>query len=249
MAAAAFAYGALLIVRSEQLYRYVTTNQRAVHGRLYAADERLGYAAIPGARGAFVFPVGPSVPIAIDAHGFRVPVDVEPAPAADGELLALGCSFTFGASCRAEHTFAERVARARGLVARNAGGNGYGLVQMLRLARRHVERLAPDVVLVQYAPWLVTRARSQMAPSYYGRMPVPYFAATADETLDVQGPQFLTIVPELPVSDYRARGGRLGFYLRCGIPLQLHDHWHLALAALSGWPAPARGAPMKIVKR
>lgn len=239
LAAGALAYTGVLVVLSERLYRYVTTSQRAVYGRISRPDPELGFAAVPGARGEEAFPAGPPVPIAIDEHGFRVPT-TPAAVAADAEaLLALGCSFTFGVACAAEDTFAERVGRARGMRVHNAGGGGYGLVQMLRLARRHVPALRPQLVLAQFSPWLVTRARNDMAPSYFGRLPVPYFAATDGERLDIRGPVFRPKVLDLPIGDYREGGaGRLSFYAHCGFPLYLHDHWCLLAARLAGWPSP-----------
>lgn len=238
--AVAVAYAVVLIVLSEQLYRYVSTSQRSLRGDVWRADDELGYVAVAGARGESLFPAGPSIPIVIDDEGFRVPDAAERAPATgDGALLALGCSYTFGAACRAEHTFVERVGREHHLRVRNAGGNGYGLVQMLRLGRRLIERVEPDVLLLEYAPWLVTRARNDMAPSYFGRLPVPWFAATDDERLEIAGPMFRTIVPELPLDDYGAGGGgRLSFYMRCGVPLFVHDHLHVLWARCAGWPAP-----------
>lgn len=238
--AAALGYAIVVIVSSEKLYRYVTSNQRGIQGRVNRADDELGFSVIPGARGADVFPDGPSVPIHIDDQGFRVPVTPRPVDADAGSILALGCSFTFGAACAAKDVYAERVGAARGMRVHSAGGCGYGLVQMLRLARRHIPQVGPDVLLLQFSPWLIARARNNMAPSYHGRLPVPYFAATDDETLDIQGPVFRALVCDLPLSDFRGReaGGRLAFYWQCGIPLCLHDHWGFAWSKLAGWPGP-----------
>ena len=247
--AACIGYLVVLLVLSEQLYRYVKSSQRGMQGHVQRADAELGFAVIPGATGAEVFPIGPAIPVRIDANGFRVPLVERALPADANSILALGCSFTFGAACVAEETFAERVGTALSMRVHNAGGNGYGLVQMLRLARRHLPKLAlreagvapaPKLVLVQFAPWLIARARNNMAPSYYGRLPVPYFAATKGESLDIQGPVFQAKVLDLPLSDYRAAdsGGRLSFYWSCGLPLYLHDHVGLVVAKLSGWPAP-----------
>jgi hypothetical protein len=238
--AAGLGYVVVLTVLSEQLYRYVTSSQRGIQGKVHRADDELGFSAIPGASGADVFPSGPPVPIRIDQHGFRVCVE-ERTVAADAEtLLALGCSFTFGAACEAKDTFVERVGDGRAMRVHNAGGSGYGLVQMLRLARRHVSTIRPDVLLVQFAPWLIARARNNMAPSYHGRLPVPYFAATTTDSLDIQGPVFRAKVVDLPLSEYRRpdAGGRLSFYWSCGFPLYVHDHWGFAISKLSGWPPP-----------
>ena len=239
LVAGALGYLVVLIVFSEQLYRYVTTSQRAIYGHLTRADDQLGYAHVPGACGEDVFPIGRPVPIVIDANGFRVPSTLPANAGTSRSLLALGCSFTFGVACLAEDTFAERVGRARGMRVHNAGVGGHGLVQMLRLARRHIPALHPDVVLVQCSPWLITRARNDMAPSYFGRVPAPYFAATADDTLDIRGPIFRSKVLDLPIGDYRIGGdGRWAFYTHCGIPLFVHDHACLLAAHCAGWPAP-----------
>ena len=70
LVASAVAYLIFVVVLSERLYSYVTSNQRAVHGGMIAADGELGYAAVPGARAESVFPVGPSMRLCTDLMAF-----------------------------------------------------------------------------------------------------------------------------------------------------------------------------------
>lgn len=201
-------------------------------GRLYEADPDLGFRLVPGARASEVFPVGPEVPLATDADGFRVPLDAGIARPARPHVLALGCSYTFGAGCAAEDAYPELVARRLGGSCSNAGVPSYGLAQMVILARRLIPVRRPDYVLFQHSPWLIVRSQRGFAQSYLGSVPTPSFGPGSGEVA-IRPPAFAPIVFDLPADRYlRSSSGALdflSFQLRVGLPLFVHDDLHRGL--------------------
>jgi hypothetical protein len=238
-----------VVLRSRQLYAYVSAGTRGWRGRVHGAAPELGFAPIPGARGAHVFPIGPEIPMRYDSEGFRVPVDGPDVTVRRRPLvLALGGSFTYADACRAEDAFVYRVAEGLGGTAVNAGVPSWGLASVLIRARREIPRLKPDVVLVQYSYWLLDRAVTPMAPSYAGRLPMPYFADGAGGELVLAPPVFLTRAFDVPLSEYaRQQPGTsryLSFLARVAGPLLVHDDLQMlrlrARLSLGGVPQPTR---------
>jgi hypothetical protein len=209
-------------------YRFVKTPGRGWSGQVHRADVELGFAPIPGARGAHLFASGPEIPMRYDGEGFRVPVgDAEGGPRRRPLVLALGGSFTYGDATPAEKTYPYRVAKALDGSAINAGVCSYGLSHMLILARRLVVEHRPDYLLVQYSPWLVKRGLSPFAPSYFGRLTNPYFYEDGDE-FSLQPPVFPTVVFDYPISDYREGESSVrqffAFFGEIGLPLLVREH-------------------------
>jgi hypothetical protein len=98
-------YFAYNLYQAYSIYGYVKTSQRGWSGKVHRADAELGFAPIPNARGAHVFPIGPDIPMRYDENGFRVPVTESSASSNQRPLiLALGCSFTYGDATPAEET-------------------------------------------------------------------------------------------------------------------------------------------------
>src|SRR5213593_758064 len=114
-------YMAFTGYRTALLYSYIKNNERGWKGAVYRADAELGFAPIANSRGAEVFPIGDEVPARFDQSGFRVPLDE--ATATNGNrhpvVLALGCSFTYGAATSAERTYSHLVGEYLGGVDRN----------------------------------------------------------------------------------------------------------------------------------
>src|SRR5215470_8398141 len=159
--------------RTHALYFYVKTNQRGWRGLVYRWDAELGFAPIANSVGAETFPTGDEIPARFDQDGFRIPLD-DAKNTTRGQhpsVLTLGCSFTYGAAARAEDTYPYLVGQNLGGSAHNAAVSSYGLSQMLILARRLVPAQKPDYLLVQYSPWLVSRALDPFAPTYFGKLP------------------------------------------------------------------------------
>lgn len=209
-------------------------------GHVFEADPDLGFRLAANARGSEKLPAGPDVAVWTDEDGFRVPADpARRAGSARPRILALGCSFTFGAGCEAEETFPELVAaRLHGTV-RNAGVPSYGSAQMLVLARRHVPALRPDFVLFQHSPWLPERSRRRDASSFLDSLQTACFENTP-EGIELRGPAFRPIVFDLPLDEYlrspRGVADFLGFECRVGIPLLVHDDFARALVRLREGP-------------
>jgi hypothetical protein len=231
---AAYALG--LIHRSVQLYRYALSNQRGWVGRVFVDDPRLGFRHRPGGSGFEVFPEGEPIPTRLDPHGFRIPAQPSPSPPAPGPrpiVLAIGCSFTFGAACRAEDAFPFRVAQDLHGRCLNAGVSGYGLAQMDRTFDELLEAHRPTLVLVQYSPWLVDRAISRFAPTYWGVLPTPYYVDQPDGSVSIHEPVFPSVNCAIDLGAYRGQpatfAGFASFFGRQGLPALLHDDWHLTV--------------------
>jgi hypothetical protein len=248
LAVLAMAYLSLIVWESYGAYRFLKTPGRGWSGQVHRADAELGFAPIPAARGAHLFPTGPEIPMRYDGEGFRVPVGAdEDRPRRRPLVLALGGSFTYGDATPAEKTYPYRVAKTLDGSAINAGVCSYGLSHMLILARRLVVEHRPDYLLVQYSPWLVKRALSPFAPSYFGKLTNPYFYEDGDG-FRLRPPVFPTVVFDYPISEYRAGESStrqlLGFVGEVGLPLQVREHrgmigYH-ARRALGVLPPPSR---------
>src|SRR6266404_7023973 len=226
-------YVAYVAYRTSPLYSYVKSNQRGWKGKTVRADKELGFVPVPDSRGAMVFPIGDDIPVRFNRDGFRVPVDDgrSTSPIRHPIVLALGCSFTFGDATAAEDTYPYLVGQDLDGSTRNAGVGSYGLSQMLVLSKRLVPTYKPDYLLVQYSPWLVDRARSPFAPTYFGSAPTPYFFVEQNE-LALHPPVFMTKIMDLPFDRYRntpsSLGDRVSFLWHVGLPLYVHDDYNMA---------------------
>jgi hypothetical protein len=222
------------IKRATDLYAHLKDSGRGWTSQVFRADAELGLAPIPNAAGGEMLPLGPPVPTRFDEEGFRVPEARSFSARRRPLVLALGCSFTFGAACPAEAAYPAVVARAIGGSELNAGVPGYGLAQMLVLARRLIPRHKPDYVLVQYSEWLVSRGQAGYAPSFFGVVPTPFFVS-AGAGPELQPPVFRSWELALPLPRFRNTPKGVGdysaFLLRAGLPLVVHDDVSLALVS------------------
>jgi len=229
----------LLLVgqRAFSAYTFLKSDHLGFRGQVHRADPVLGFAAVPGAQGFHVFPVGPPFPMRYDADGFRIPASQAPdAPRRRPLVLALGCSFTYGDGCRAEDVYPHLVAAELGGTALNAGKCAYGLSQMLLLARRLIPQYKPEYVLVQFSTWLPGRGTSGFARATFGRVPVPFLLLHEDGTAGVHPPVFGTRVFDLPFHEFdnprRGAGEFARFFFSAGAPLFVHDDLSMAAYAL-----------------
>jgi hypothetical protein len=224
---AAFAWAASVVARSTTGYLYVKQQPPGWRGEVVRSDPRLGFAPVAESAGAEILPQGFLEPIRFDAEGFRIPVEPGPVQESRPVLLALGDSFTFGTACRAEETFPFLVGRGLGLRVLNAGFPGYGLSQMLALAREHVPRHRPQLLLVQASTWLSDRASRYVRRGEFDLVPVPFFSKGSGGEITWQPPLFVGKSFDLPISRYRdSRRGVLdwgSFVMRVGFPLHFHD--------------------------
>lgn len=225
---AVIAYSGALLLRSRSLYEYAKLNSRGWSGSVHGPDSVLGFAPIPDTRGSEIFPVGPEIPMRYDSEGFRVPIDdAQRAVAKSPLVLALGCSFTYGAACLAEEAYPYKTASLMGGASINAGGCSYGLAQMLLRARTLIEKKRPQYVLVQYSPWLVDRSVSVFAPVYFSHLPAPYFTDGKDGSVKLAPPVFETHLFDVNLNRYRnttpSFGERVRFCAFDSFPLFLRD--------------------------
>jgi len=197
---------------------------------VHRADRALGFAGIPGVRG---YMIGTNIGVRYSREDFRI---------ADGEpvrlglrrpyVLALGCSFTFGDSCAAEDTYTHRVARLVGGTPLNTAKGGYGLAQMLILARRDIPRYLPEYVIAQYSFWLVGRGTRGFGRSRLGVVPFPYLTLDDDGSVRVNPPLFEARGFSLPFHQYDDErvgvGSYLSFLLTVALPLHVHDDLQMA---------------------
>ena len=74
LAAVGLAFSYLLLVgqRAHSAYSFLKSDHLGFRGQVHRADPELGFAAVPGAQGFHVFPVGPPFPMRYDADGFRI---------------------------------------------------------------------------------------------------------------------------------------------------------------------------------
>lgn len=234
--------------RTAPIYWHIKHNERGWKGKVHKADAELGFVPVPDSRGAETFPIGGDIPMRYDKYGFRVPLeDGITSPNRHPVVLALGSSFTYGAAVPAENTYSYLVGQGLRGSTRNAGVGGYGLAQMLVLARRLVPTYKPDYLLVQYSPWLAGWAQSPFAASYLGKVPIPYFFVSQNE-LAVQPPVFQTKIMDLPTDKYRNTQvsviDKVSFLWHVGLPLYVHDDFNMCslsirrLLGLVPQPAP-----------
>ncbi|MCB4756435.1 MAG: SGNH/GDSL hydrolase family protein [Elusimicrobia bacterium] len=224
-------YAGILIHRSFWLYNYLKSHQRGWKGNIFKYDAHMGFVSVPNSTGQSVFPVGPFIPARFDENGFRIPEGASRKTSrARPLLLFLGCSFTFGDSCLAEETFSFLVGKKLQENVINAGLPGYGLPQMLLRARDLIPTYKPDVVVVQLSPWITNRGLLPFAPTYFGRLPQPFFVKKKDGTLALHPPLFRTILFDPPMDKYReTKSGPLDFLAFCrevSLPYFIHDHFY-----------------------
>jgi hypothetical protein len=222
----------VIAYRSRPIYELMKQRMRGWSGHAHKADSKLGYAPVPGASGAHVMPIGDDIPMHYDSDGFRVPTrPATPSGESATSVMALGCSFTYGDALPAEQAYPYLVGELLDARSMNAGVCGYGLSQMALLANLVVPKHKPDILLVQYSPWLIDRAINEFAPMYYGKMPGPYYSNTNTDTLTIEDPLFETAVWDLAVDNYRSTKRSavdfVSFVFRVGIPLYVHDGWYM----------------------
>jgi hypothetical protein len=249
-------YGLWLGKRLSGLYGSLKAHRWGIEGQLFSEDPTLGVRALPNAEGVQILPLDPGIPIRHDGDGFRIPQSGRPSAGPGPAILSLGCSFTYGWACRAEESYPEVLGALTGGRVMNAAAPGYGLAQMLLLARELIPRERPDYVTVQFSPWLAARAQSPFLPTGNGGLdPAPYFFETDDDTLAVHAPRFHSINSRLAHADYR--GGEAGvldfisYSLRVGIPQQVHDDAFTAwteLQELAGFLPPPTDDAVRVIR-
>jgi hypothetical protein len=221
-----FTWSASVLARGTRGYFYVKSQPSGWRGPVVRPDARLAVAPVAGSRGDEIIATGVTVPARFDAQGFRVPLDG--APAASGPVvLAIGDSFTFGSGCAAEESYPWLVAQALHARSLNAAYPGYGLAQMLAQAEEMIPRFRPELLLLQFSPWLPSRAIRLWRSTEFDLLPYPFFAAGEGGRLAWHRPLFRGKAFDLPVGRYRERRPGLldwaSFQASVAFPLFAHD--------------------------
>jgi len=208
-------YVASIPVRTFLVYRAVKGNHRGWDERYFQQNDLMGFVPVPHSRRQETFHKGPNVPSRFDGNGLRIPIDQGHPPGRRPVLLALGCSFTFGAACLAKESYPYLLAERLGGSEINAGAYGGGLTHMFLLAQQIIPRARPDVVVVQYSPWLEDRAVSPFAPAQFVKLPQPYFVRGPDGSLTIHPPVFKAF-DDFTIGEYREGKGSIREFLRFG---------------------------------
>ncbi len=238
------AYCGYAMFRTIPFYRYIAQGNDRHHGwrsLLHISDDELGFAPQPGAIGAESARHGPDVPVRYDSFGFRVPLHSiqRSIPFKRPLILTLGDSFTFGAYCLEEDTFAERLADRLGGTTLNAGFSSSGLARMEILAQRLIAKHKPDWVVVQFSPWLAERAMRFLGSST-GVLPSPYYFIDESKNVQIQRPLFRwynwykILRDEGYLSDdpHAPKIGFVHFFIKVGFPYFLYADYQLAKGLL-----------------
>jgi len=225
------AYFTFVFYRSYQLFNYLAENRNIMTAGVVEADSVLGFAPKAGSSGWLRCPSPPDIPYFYDEHRFRIPENQTNRVWTRPYVLTLGCSFTHGDACFAGDTFSFVLAREIKGTALNAGFWGYGLAQMLILARQVVDDHHPEYIIAQYAPWLVERSLTPFPPTRFGKRTTPYFFEDENgviklhEPLKPLGKSSLEsgLFSSFPLEDYRGKPKSISrfisFYREIGYPL------------------------------
>lgn len=249
-------YGASIDQRSRNLYNFIISeNVRGWKGRAHQTDDTLGFKPIPNARAFHTFPIGENIPMAYNSDGFRIPLSdstiVEQSNNID--IIYLGCSLTYGDACLAEETFPFLVSKETNFQYINAGCCGYGLSHMLILSEKLIPRYKPKFVVLQYSPWLTTRATSKFTNTYFGSAPIPYFSEK-DDSYHLELPVYKSQIFDLDREELRSlyQGRYFKFLFEKGIFFHLYEDWFFLkdklLSKLGRYASPANNKKMEVEK-
>lgn len=193
-------------------------------GKVFDFNPAVGLVGAKNGRGAFLVARGEPVPVWHDKHGFRVTEDqVVQEEINEKTILFLGDSFSYGQLVLAEDSFAYISAEGLGASALNAAVPGHGLSSMVLQARKFIPDKKPDYVVIQYSPWLVSRALSDTVSGTRGLVKSPYFFERKSGAIDVYPPPFspsLSMIERMERYKFSAVSNydRASFIYRVAIP-------------------------------
>jgi hypothetical protein len=112
----------------------------------------------------------------------------------------------------------------------NAGQSAYGLAQMTILAEKLIPAYRPKYVMVQYSPWLVSRALSPFSPTvFFADITFPYLTMEKD-SIALKPPLFESGLYTFDSERYRLSPSsitdKIRFYYDYGVKVVLHDLIH-----------------------
>ncbi len=234
-------FAAILFFQCYKYWVILTSNSVGWIGHVHTEDVPLGYVPIPKSSGAMILSDGTTIPVFYDSRGFRTDSEkiTGPPPNSTKQLnyiLGLGCSFMFGFGVQEKATFCNLTADALGMIPLNAGRCSYGLAEMLILARQLIAEFKPEIVLVQYSPWLAERSQQRYASTFCGLLPHPYFVGERGPTLRIHRPDFESMIFKRDFAAFRTSDSGpwdlLNFTINLGFPIVFHDLWNSGLVRL-----------------
>ena len=188
----ALAIGGYFLWAGSQLLRLP---ERVVGDWLMERDDEIGF--VPPRNGATEiqrFDTGRRVHFFTDARRARVGAPGDQTPA-HVDVMAVGCSFTWGANVENEDTWPQQLGRMLGTPVANFGMGSYGSVQSFQMLVRNAD-LKPKVVVYGFIQDHLRRNLSPCAPNY-----VPYCLAVSylhreGDWITLQPPRMELFSPE-----------------------------------------------------
>ncbi len=219
----------------DRLYDYYKQNI-GILGNVFMADDTLGHRGVPNGSGMSTFPLENNliqVPIQLNEEGFRIPTNKKSVDS-DTLMMFLGCSFTWGDYSLAEENYSSQATNLLKIRALNCGVDAYGLAQILLLAERKIEKYRPQILSIQYSPWLADRARFMFFPSAHGVMPFPFIAKNEKSEFYVHEPFFRSSLynPEYKYfkTSPKTLSDKISFFFKVGFPVAILDSWKRSIA-------------------
>ena len=168
-------------------------NHLHTDANMVSTDKLRGYALTPNARGNMLAKYDVSAQFRHDDQGFRIRNNKSASADDNNSLwLFLGDSFTYGLLVESEEAFPYLIGEELKVNIINAGVPGYSLAQILVQAYEVIPQYKPDVVVVQYSPWLAKRALYALHPESKYIVSAPYFSANDPKghIVSLNGPLF-----------------------------------------------------------
>ena len=211
------------LLRSSLLpYKHICHPSPLSVGRLSQVDTSYGYTLLPFARTFQMAPPADPIPGFTNGDGFRVLPEQVRQSSATGkvDILFLGCSFTFGALCKADSIFPHLSSQALGFRYINAGVSGWGLAQMQRRAKELIPKYKPRYVVFQYSYWLPQRAAGTYRHVFDYPLPKPYYDVLPSGAFALSKPPFTSRVFEFDTDSamHRYQGHPIRYLLQSGVP-------------------------------
>ena len=247
-----FLYSAFSLFRAGFSYHMVSAAQQGWSDGLTRGDRLLGHALSRNTSGHEIF-YDRRIAVSTNTYGMRV----EPSNRRDDGLgrkvLFLGDSFTFGAAVEAKHTFPQLVASDKGLSVFNAAVPSYGVAHLVLQAETLIPSVKPDMVVVQYSPWLIQRSMSPFMETRFSEIPQPYISA--DGGLHVAAPLSPNRLAGIPIEQHITSSPNLAervfFFFRYALPAILktdYDKLCIFMARVMGRMKAPASDPFEVTR-
>jgi hypothetical protein len=162
-------------------FKFEISGKSYVMSNIWSLDDYLGHAAIPETKGEFKYTISGhgtfGIPVSIDLEGRRMTQLSDSANCISFKVAIFGCSFTFGDFVQDHQTYASQLAQQTKYCVQNWGGSGYGLAQMQMRFDTLLKYNPPDLIVLQYSPWLAKRSSRINRDAFFGTRGYPYYSS------------------------------------------------------------------------